>query len=1009
MHYPIMNELLLILVSFSVSQQVISWNLNETTRVAKPLIREFSKPWTRNLIQNQFYHYKTHFGIIIKGGTNFSLSTETRRKIENLFFYCLTDTANDTFNMLDLSGESNFTKTFVANYDCVPMMSVSNNVLVTVTLQTREWLPLPIFYSNDVTLHSSEKDESDFYQKVQVYGFVENYYTQMLLSVQDIDQLKSSSYNLYVGLLNQIEVIEYYDYLTTIHTYEKKAILSSLKFIDRTSLFIRSERCDENNFLNSVTCSKTNFNLHWIVTDNIKRFLQPERGSSWILLQQFAHYYNKKETDVSFGETYNLWNDMFAILYQQRFRKQNNRVNTDSPFESNYIEDTENISDFYGMYHYQEGKHITQWTYQEKLCLFVSLFGYDGTDSNLREFRVRHTPTNEILNSDSPTNIVPTILEIFFDLYDISLLPFFKKVFNFNVDSRPLVTYDLELLLLSGKNVMPAVDFNIKPIDLKVRSNERDLRLTSPLMLMTEKVEANYVSANFTIESTMHLRNCCLYLNNICQTIVEKSVIIKLLSDVYSVYVAEKKGENLYISEITYHTITEDTFINIKVRNIQEKDIVSLFVHYSFDALDVKNNVFLNMFINYKNMTLRITEFYNNVSTNSRPGNVYFFVNLKRNGSILLNYTFTDYIYDKNCPILQDIKINDEITIYHQDADRLKLNLKDLKAENSYTFLVTNTGLRTINPESKVLKYEFDVQKSFGPNSRQLLKIFVNYKNMTIEVKQFLTSTDSNYGNTTYFTMRLLRNDSVVFEHLFLGNPDHYVDWLNFAHKFEINDVLYIDHIEPKNLNFNLQEYNAEVSNAFVFKNDGLHSIKLNEVNETVLISTAVFHCTFDVLGSYDELFLQIFINYNDSTIILKQMNDTIDDYFNDILFFSVRLERNGISVFNHNFIGGESTLNLTNVVHKFNTNDKIHFYIAEPELFKINLKDRKYWAWNYTFVFGQSGLINSDNVETFVSAETADIKRITKFHDNYKIDLSYNKLYQIYFAHYLRSNNLLN
>ncbi|XP_043479752.1 uncharacterized protein LOC122509621 [Leptopilina heterotoma] len=998
MQFPIINSLLLIKlllipVSFSVSQQVISWNLNETTRVANPLIREVSQPWTRNLIQNQFYHYKTHFGIIIKRGSNISLSTEAWRKIENLFFYCLTDTANDTFNMLDLSGESNFTKTFVANYDCVPMMSVSNNVPVTVRIKTKSWIPLPIFYSNDVTLHSSEKDESEFYQKVQVYGFVENYYTQMLLSVRDIENFKSSSSSLYVGLLNQIEVVEYYDYLTSVSTNEKIKILPSLKFMDRTSLFIRSERCGKKTFPNSS--SETNFNLHWIVTDNIEAFLQPERGSSWILLQQFAHYYNRNETDVSFGETYNFWNDMFAILYQQRFRKQNNRSNSDLPFKFNDISG------------YQNGKLFSEWKYEEKLSLFISLFGYDGTDTNVREFRIRHMPNNQVVTSNSPNNIVPTILEIFFDLYDINLLPFLMKVINFNEHS--LMSYDLELLLATGKNVMPAVDFNIRPTDLKARSEERDMREISPLMLMTELVGYNYFYANFTIESPMDLRNCCLYLNNICQTIVEKSVIIKLLSGVYSVYVAEKKGENLYISDITYHTITEDTFININVRNIQEKDIVSPFVHYSFDALDVKNNVFLNMFINYKNMTLRITEFYNNVSTNSRPGNVYFFVNLKRNGSILLNYTFTDYIYDKNCPILQDIKINDEITIYHQDADCLKLNLKDLKAENSYTFLVTNTGLRTINPESKVLKYEFDVQKSFGPNSRQLLKIFVNYKNMTIEVKQFLTSTDSNYGNTTYFTMRLLRNDSVVFEHLFLGNPDHFVDWLNFAHKFEINDVLYIDHVEPKNLNFNLQEYNIEVSNAFVFKNDGLHSIKLNEVNETVLISTAVFHCTFDVLGSYDELFLQIFINYNDSTIILKQVNDTIDDYFNDILFFSVRLERNGISVFNHNFIGGESTLNLTNVVHKFNTNDKIHFYIAEPELFKINLKDLKYWAWNYTFVFGQSGLVNSDNVETFVSAETADIKRITKFHDNYKIDLSYNKLYQIYFAHYLRSNNLLN
>ncbi|XP_043462008.1 uncharacterized protein LOC122498380 [Leptopilina heterotoma] len=914
MNTLLLLKLLSILVVSSIAKQRIQWNSYVTTRIVKPLIREFSDPWTKNLIQNQFYHYKTHFGIIIKEGSKISLSVEAASTIENLFFYCLADAPDGSFNILDLAGKSNFSKSYTAYYDCVPMMSVSNNVPVTIRIKTREWLPLPMFDSNDVTLHSSEKDESEFYQKVQVYGFVENYYTQMLLSVRDIENLKSSSSSLYVGLLNQIEVVEYYDYLTTIHTYEKKDILSSLKFIDRTSLFIRSERCNEYNVLNSATCS--NFNFHWIsVTDNIEAFLQPERGSSWILLQQFAHYYNRKETDVSFGETYNLWNDMFAIMYQQRFRKQNNRVNTDLPYKLNDI------------FSYQYGKLFPQWNYEEKLSLFISLFGYDGTDTNLREFRIRHMPNNQVVTSYFPSNIVPTILEIFFDLYDINLLPFLKKVINF--DEHSLLNYDFELLLATGKNVMPAVDSRIKPTDLSIRSEERDLREISPLMLMTE-MEINYVKVAFKIISPIDLTNCCLYLNNKCHTIYFWMMHLELPAGVYSVYIAEKKGENVYASDITYHSIKNYSYIKVDVRNIPE-DIASPLIHYSFDVLDVNDNVFINIFIKYSDMTLRIKELHNEISGNSTNDDEYFSINLKRNDSSIMKYSCSHYsLYQTFSPVLQVIKINDEITIYHQDADRLKLNLEweDQVAENSYTFLVTNVGLNPIIPESKV-KSESDVKKAvnyfnrpttalqyafdaLGFGDELFLIILIDYIDSTITMKQIKHNIHGVFWNELYFSISLERDGDVIFKHEFSGDTEKNKSLLNKVHKFSPGDKINCYHREPRRLKFNLPEYNSvEEKNSFVLTTDGLYSLSKNSV--------------------YDM---------KENKIAYK-----------------------GIT---------ENNKSLIDEVHKFFSGDTIYFYHSEPSRLKLNLPGYHSLGNSNYFLLKNDGLYNIQNETSNILGEKA-------------------------------------
>ncbi|XP_051169211.1 uncharacterized protein LOC127286714 isoform X2 [Leptopilina boulardi] len=614
-------KLLLIFVSSTISHETLQWNLDMTTRIAEPLVREFSEPWTSRMIQNQFSHYKTHFQIIIKQGTTFNLKLETASKIENLYFYCLADSPYESLNILDLTGKKNFTKTLTANFDCVPMVSVSNNVRVRMIIETKNWLSLPIFDSNDASLFESEEFESKFYKNIQIYGFVENYYTQMLLSVNDINTLKSLKYSLYLGLENQIDIIEYYDYLTGISPYYTKDIVSSLKFMDRTTIFIRSEKCNEDNssiednsiiednssiadissiedvsgieeylasFFNGndinfdivdsfdkIICQETNLNSHFIsAINNVERFLQPNKGSSWILLQKFAEYYNRKEIAVGFGETFNLWNDMFATLYQQKFVISNPIVQSASPY--NYKE----ISN------YQKGNDITKWSYEEKLNLFVSLFGYDGTDSNLREFRIRHIPYNQITIDDSVVDIIPTIFEIFLDLYDINLLPFLKKIIK-NISLNP----DLELRLLNGHPVMPAIDFGIDPKNLQARSEERDLRHVSPLMLMTRK-QKTYVNVNFKIQSPIDLTNRCLYLNNECHNIVGKYMRINLLSDVYSVYVIEEIRGITYISDVTYHTISNTMlFIKVDVREIQNGKPYLPLIHYRFDAQGLDNKI----------------------------------------------------------------------------------------------------------------------------------------------------------------------------------------------------------------------------------------------------------------------------------------------------------------------------------------------------------------------------------------------------------------------------------
>ncbi|XP_051155655.1 uncharacterized protein LOC127278139 [Leptopilina boulardi] len=392
----ILIKLLLIFVSSTISQQTLQWNLDITTRIVEPLIQDYSEPWTSQRIQNQIFQYKTHFGIIIKQGTTFNLTVETPSEIENLYFYFLADLPYEKLIILNLTGEKNITKTLTTNFDGVPMISASKNVPVRIIIETKNWLSLPIYNSNDVSLSTIQEYQSEFYKNVKIYGFVENYYSQMLLSANDIDNLKLINYSLHLGLYKQSNLIQNYDYSTRLSANEDKNEETFMSVMDRTTLFIRSEKCNQ---ANSTQVSSTSI-------------LQSDNNS--------------------FNSTSNL-------------------------------------------------------TIQR--CL----------ETNLN----RH--------------------------------------------------------FISG------MDFSINPENLQSTNVKGDLKHNSPLML-TNKTKETYVNVTFTIESPIDLTNSCLYVNDKCHTIVEKVMIIKLLPDVYSVYVKEQIRGKTYISDVKNHTISQFMSINVEVR-----------------------------------------------------------------------------------------------------------------------------------------------------------------------------------------------------------------------------------------------------------------------------------------------------------------------------------------------------------------------------------------------------------------------------------------------------------
>ncbi|XP_051168488.1 uncharacterized protein LOC127286175 [Leptopilina boulardi] len=115
---------------------------------------------------------------------------------------------------------------------------------------------------------------------------------------------------------------------------------------------------------------------------------------------------------------------------------------------------------------------------------------------------------------------------------------------------------------------------------------------------------------------------------------------------------------------------------------------------------------------------------------------------------------------------------------------------------------------------------------------------------------------------------------------------------------------------------------------------------------------------SFHALGYNDLEFLTILINYKNMTIELQQLQKKIHSNFQQEVYFWISLERNGLSIFEYKFLGCPPCgTKLINAVEKFELNDVIHFYHAEPGRFKSNLEGLNYKKTSNSFILSNTGL----------------------------------------------------
>lgn len=592
--------------------------MQEFSTTVNPLVRHYQPESKNYVVRPIHFQYKTHFGIIIQKNTTFTLQISTTDLIQESYFHCLTTTKKGTFNEESLKNYRNSTLTITTLNDCVPMTSVSQNIPLTLTLRTKNWSHLPVFNSQYLTTLSSKQAEREFYNQVKLYGFVENYYTQMLLSKEDIDVLEKKDYGLYVGLQNQADLIQYYDYLLGSSRYENEDTSSGYLQMERTTMFLRSEPCNEalsfadskstKIFLDScmnlgTTCYRgcayyAYYSEHWIaITADVSQFLAPKKGEEWVLLHEVGHNYNIAPYNVNifgFGETGEVWNNVFAAMYQQKYSVKVHWINESLSEGKDTVDN------------YLKGKPLSSWDWRPKLHFVMSIFGYDGTDSALREFHLRHYQHSERRHKHF-NNIVTDILEVFLDLYNVNLFPYMEKVLNVDPIGIPLYSEELKLRLISGNAIMPALDFGLEPQDLQAASRERDFRYSTPLTLL-RKVPRKSLSVRFRINSPIILTGICLYLNNDCHQIVEHTFTLQLEANVYSSFIFLNDREDFYLSDVAYHTIVKNMMeIELNVREMKKTVFLPL-VHYTVSAFDTNGVLISQAFINYKTMEVSISQ-----------------------------------------------------------------------------------------------------------------------------------------------------------------------------------------------------------------------------------------------------------------------------------------------------------------------------------------------------------------------------------------------------------------
>ncbi|XP_051167135.1 uncharacterized protein LOC127285262 [Leptopilina boulardi] len=659
-----------LLLHFFVSNadQPVKWNEVETERIVKPSVRKFEDSWKHKTYRGKVFYYKKHFGIIIRKDTTFTLTIESSQKIENLKFVCPFESSSKSLE-INFGGTQNSTRDLTTNLDCVPLLTVSYNVPVVVKIKTKNWSVLPVFDSKNLTFLTSHKAEQEFYKNIQTYGFVENHQTQMILSANDVKEILSEKLSLFVGLQNQADIIKYYNYLTGASRYVDKNDSLTYYLVDKQRHFFRTE-------INKEVGAY--FKSCWITfTFGVDDVLQQNRAQEWIELHEIAHYYDIQYHILGFGITIEIWTNIFSAFYQNKFNSKS--------YWFKFSESGKNKSVTF----YQNNKSYADWTKEQQLQFLLTLFAYDGTDKSFREFNIRYYSKKNKLNT------ITLILEVFLDLYNINVLPYLKKVLNLNINA-PFVNPDIELRFLTGHPVMPAIDFNIQPTDLKARSKEKDWRSILPLMLM-RKMKKKLVDVTFTIKSPIDLTNCCLYLNNICHNIVGNLMNIKLQTDVYSSFIAEEKNGKIYISDIVYHTISKETKIHLIVNEMSRSGEFLPLAYYEFHALGYNDEIFAKILINYESMTIGINQFFKDVHVYLK-GKLYFSISLERNGSSIFEYKINS-TQEKEEPLINvkhKLIVNDKIHIYHAEPGRFWLHSKKYNELKHNTFVVTNVGLKRV-------------------------------------------------------------------------------------------------------------------------------------------------------------------------------------------------------------------------------------------------------------------------------------------------------------------------
>lgn len=614
----------------------------------------------------------------------------------------MTSSTKNTYKEISFKDNNSLELQVTTLADCVPLVSVSHNIPLQLTITTTNWTHLPIFDTKHITFLTSQKAEDEFYNQVSTYGFVENYYTQMLLSLEDIRILKSKNYGLYLGLQNQADLVQYYEYLLGTNRFVNENERLGYSLMERTTMFLRTEPCDEKLEIDRIgfydKCERMKsscyagcgyyayYSEQWvaIITD-VSEFLNPLKGEDWVLLHEVGHNYNIAPYNVDivgFGETGEVWNNIYGALYQQKFSVKVHWINESAKEGDDTIKN------------YQKGIPLKIWDWRPKLHFYMSIFGFDGTDGPLREFHFRHYQHSEHTHMYF-NNIVPHLLEVFLDLHNVNLLPYLQKVVDFEQPGIPFITEELQLRLMSGHAVMPAIDFGLKPNDLQPASKEHDFRLSTPLILLP-KVPKKYVWVKFNIKSPILLTGVCLYLNNNCHRILGNKFTVKLLADVYSTFILMKDHENLYLSDIQYHTISDHMKIDLEVQEIAKEDVYLPLVHYTISTFDNENVLLSQAFVDYKKMKISISQLPPDVPDGEQDKPIFELFNEESR--------VEDNFYK--------ISVNDSMSVTFGKVKRMEINGKAVKVESDlYRIIFTPIGIQNMNDMDNFEFIQNDVER----------------------------------------------------------------------------------------------------------------------------------------------------------------------------------------------------------------------------------------------------------------------------------------------------------